>query len=98
MELKAINGSMENSEEKEVRYSVSKDGINREVLVCKVENGYIVTITEDGYKGEGDDKEWYHARQRYISTKDPLAEDDKDEDKDLDLKDVMAKALSNLKV
>ena len=50
------------------RKSVEKDGYSKSVSVDECENGFIITICEDGKKGD----DWTYDSKKYISTKNPL--------------------------
>ena len=93
-ELKAVSGMMKETEEKITEYSTKKNDIERKIKVRSVENGFIVEILEDGYKKDKKgNKEWYYAKQTYISTTDPL--DDADAATP-DVTDVIKNAVNNL--
>jgi hypothetical protein len=68
------------AEDKE-RYSISKEenGNSKKVTVKEIENGYLVCIREEGYKGEGDKKEWYCEEKEFYSKTNPLIDDSKEE-------------------
>ena len=95
-ELKAVSGSIKSTEEKETSFRTEKDGITRSIRVRKVENGYIVEVSEYGdKKNKEGEREWYDERQTYISTEDPL--DDSNEATP-DVASVIKNALDTLKV
>lgn len=72
---------MYGDKEKE-RYSVSKEenGNRKEVTVKEIENGYLVCVREEGYKGEGDKKEWYCDTKEFYSKTNPLMEEKEKEE------------------
>jgi len=69
-------------------FSEEKDGICKRVEVRKVNNGYVISITENGYKGE----KWINNEEMYISKVNPLETPDKS------YKEVLKEALDNLKL
>lgn len=104
--VKAVSGQLKETEEKITEYSVKKDKIQRTIRVREVENGFIVEITEDGYKKSSSkdkyDDGWYYAKQTYISKSNPLDIEISDEDDanmpDLDINSTIKQALNNLKI
>lgn len=79
-------------EDKE-RYSISKEenGNRKEVTVKEIENGYLVCVREEGYKGEGEDKKWYCETKEYYSKTNPLMEEKKEEEKEPETESVLSK-------
>jgi len=75
------------------RYSISKEenGNSKKVTVKEIENGYLVCITEEGYKGEGDKKEWYCETKEFYSKTNPLMEDKKEEEKEEETESILSK-------
>lgn len=75
------------------RYSISKEenGNSKKVTVKEIENGYLVCVTEEGYKGEGDKKEWYCETKEFYSKTNPLMEDKKEEEKEDKTESVLSK-------
>lgn len=69
MELK----SNQNMESKlRIEKTIKIGDITKSVCVEEVENGFIVTIDKYGYKGEGENREYYSECKKYISEKNPL--------------------------
>jgi hypothetical protein len=85
------NLKITDAEEIVTRKSLEKDGVTKSIEVKKVVNGYIICVTESGYK---DDK-WFNNDQIYISTTNPLEESATDEKS---FKEEVKKALDNLKL
>lgn len=52
------------------------DEITETKTVAQVENGYIIVIGKSGYKGEGEEKEYFDESKAFISETNPLDEDD----------------------
>lgn len=72
---------------KEKKYTVSKrirkGDTTKELQVEQVENGFIITISEDGYKiNSKGDKEYYDTRKKYISETNPLETDKESKEKE----------------
>jgi hypothetical protein len=87
------------SDKKEVISSVTKDGVTKTFRVEEVENGYVVTVNEYGYRGEGDKKEHYDESRKYISTTNPLDDSSTKEEESIDsIRSIINKALANLKM
>lgn len=82
-ELKSI--PMDSSKEKKYTFSkrIRKGDITKELQVEQVENGFIITISEDGYKTNAKgERNYYDTRKKYISEINPL--EDKKEKKESD--------------
>jgi hypothetical protein len=79
-------------EDKE-RYSISKEenGNTKKVTVKEIENGYLVCITECGYKGEGDKKEYYSEEKEFYSKTNPLMEGKEEEKEEEKAESVLSK-------
>ena len=71
----------ENSDKKRWSKSYEKDGITEEITVRKVENGYVVCRNRYGedLNSSSPDK-WIHEKEEYISTINPLEEEDLNEE------------------
>lgn len=67
--MKLTNSSYSSKKEyKKWKKSVTKDDVTKSVEVCEVENGFIISICEEGRMND----EWEYNEKRYISTKNPL--------------------------
>jgi hypothetical protein len=66
--MKKYHLNQKNMNEERLSYSSAKDGMTKNIEVKKVENGYVITISEYGNK---DDK-YIDTRKEYISTSNPL--------------------------
>lgn len=53
------------------------DNIDVRVEVRKIENGFIVRKTKDGYVGEGEKRTWINETKEWYSKEDPLEITDK---------------------
>lgn len=71
--------------------SIEKDGITTCIRVRKVVNGYVITVSESGYKKE----KWFNNDQTYISVTNPLIDED---EKASSVKESIGTALKNLKL
>ena len=71
-DIKTPVGALKSTKEKVTKHSVTVNDITRSVRVREVENGFIVEINEEGYKGTGDKRNWYHANQTFISKTNPI--------------------------
>lgn len=60
--------NQENMNEERLSYSEAKDGMTKNVEVKKVENGYVISISQYGDK----DGKYTDTRKEYISTSNPL--------------------------
>lgn len=97
--VKEVSGTMKSTEEKVTEFSSRKDGIERSIRVREVENGFIVEIRESGdKKGKDGCSHWYCENQTYISTVNPLDDEEEDsDDKVGNVKEAIRNVLSNLK-
>lgn len=88
-----IYGDLESTPDNSIKHSFEKDGITKEIEVKEAENGFVVYVSEHGYK----DEEWYSAKQIYISTTNPLEDDENEEDNTkINFKATLKNALDNL--
>lgn len=71
--------------------SIEKDGITTCIRVRKVMNGYVITVSEYGYKKE----KYFNNDQTYISVTNPLVEE---EQESKSVKETMREALKKLKL
>jgi len=85
------------TEESVTRKSLEQDGITTSIEVKKVENGYVVTVRECGYKKEKGNEKWVDHEKVYISKTDPLEEPGEVEKKE-SFKESLNNALNNLKL
>lgn len=76
-----------------IRASMGDMDGSEEIKVEQVENGFIVRVCKEGYKGEGDEKEWYYEEKKYISTSNPL-----EEEKTISITETIKQALDNLTI
>jgi hypothetical protein len=81
------------TEESVTRKSLEENGITTSIEVKKVENGYVVTVRQDGYKKD----KWINSEKVYISKTDPLEEPGEVEKKE-SFKESLNNALNNLKL
>ena len=58
----------------EIKHSTTVDEVTTEITVGKVQNGWIITKSISGYRGEGENKEYYEDSETYISPDNPLAD------------------------
>lgn len=72
--------------------SIEKDGITTCIRVKKVMNGYVITVSEYGYKKE----KYFNNDQTYISITNPLV--DETEEKAKTVKETIGSALKKLKL
>ena len=88
------------TEESITKKSLEQDGMTTSIEVKKVENGYVVTVRECGYKKEKGNEKWFDHEKVYISKTDPLEEEQEEEkeEKKESFKESLNKALNNLKL
>lgn len=87
--------SME-KEKYRVRKTITKGDLTKELEVVEVENGFIITIEERGYKGKEPKREWYSNEKKYISKTNPL--DDKEDKTASDVKGSILDVINNLDI
>lgn len=78
--------------------SVEEKDITQSIRVEEVENGFVVRVSEDGYKGTGDKREWYNDSKTYISTVNPLDEGEEANEGKKSYKEELMETLANLKI
>jgi len=93
--IKTPVGSLTDTKEKVTKYAVTVNDITRSIKVREVENGFVVEIHEDGYNGSGKNKDWYSARQTYISETNPIKDTKVEE---AGMAKFMKSAVENLKL
>lgn len=91
---KAIRIS-EHVRDEKVSYSKTYEegDITKSINVQEVENGFVVRVSEHGYKGKGDKREWFDETKTYISTVNPL-----EEKEEKNYKEELMETLANLKL
>ena len=73
-----MNGMMKGNKDKKKSWSVKteKDGVCTSIEVREVSNGFIICKTKYGSKEDG---EYFSEQEEWISTENPLADDEKEE-------------------
>lgn len=75
---------------------ITKGDVTKEITVEKAENGYIIELCVwgDFPKGDGEGKEYKHKQKKILSDKNPLAEQDVEDEWDKSVK-AMEELVSN---
>jgi putative heme degradation protein len=73
-----MHGMMKGNKDKKKSWSVKteKDGVCTSIEVREVSNGFIICKTKYGSKEDG---EYFSEQEEWISTENPLADDEKEE-------------------
>lgn len=78
-----LEQKISNMENKETRYSYSKNGVDYSICCKEISNGYVLRIYKNWYEGEGDKKEWKSEEKETYYKENPLDEkSEKEEVKD----------------